>query len=555
MEENILKHTLQNSIKYQGNPNPKAILGKILSENPQQKKNIQEIKKQIEKTIQKIKKLTLQEQKTLLQQKAPELLQKQKKQEPKLKELEGAETGKVITRIPPEPSKHLHIGHALSFIINYTYAQKYQGQTKLRFEDTNPTLSKQEYEDSIKEDLKYLDIKTTETKHTSDDIQQMQKECKKLIEKKQAYICSCDKDTMAKLKQLGNQCKCHNETTTKQIEEFEKMKQGQYQEGTKTIRLKANMQSKNYSMRDPIIFRITKTPHYKQKNKHNLWPLYDFANAYEDGKQQITHIMRSIEFGTMKTEVQNLIKKYLNLPQQKIIQYGRFIIPETTTKGREIRQLIETKQITNWDDPKLATIKTLKRRGIQKETLYQIAKQAGLSKTQTKIDWQLISSINRKILDKKAKRLLFIQNPQKITIKNAPEKKLQLKTHPENEKPDRELETNQNFYIQKENIQENQIYRLIDHINITKKNNQYQYHSEDLETYRKQGKGTILWLPQNQNNTKVEILMDNGNKITGIAEPKLKQIKKGEIIQFIKHGFYKVENTNQNKHELIYCHD
>ncbi len=560
LKNTILKYALQNAIKFNGKANVGAVIGKVFAEHPELKEKASEISKEVKKKIKDISRLSVEEQTKKLKDLAPELLEKKEKPKKKeLPELPNAIIGKVTTRLPPEPSKYNHIGHALSFLLNYLYAKKYDGKCILRFEDTNPLTSTQEYVDAMKEDvLEYLDIKPDKTIFASDDLPKFYEMAEQLIEQDKAYVCFCDRDSMKDNRFKGTGCKCRKNNPKKNMEEWKNMLNKKYKDGTCSLRLKIDMKSKNYVMRDPVIMRLCSTPHYRQKSKYIVWPMYDFENAIEDSITDITHILRSIEFGTMRVELQNYIKDLFKLPKQTIIQYGRFNITGAITQGREIRKLIEEKKVIGWDDPRLVTLRALKRRGIVKETFYELALEVGLSKSETNLDWSLVSTLNRRILDPKAERYFFIEKPKLITIDNAPEQDLKLKLHPEfPEKGYRNFKTKDKFYITEEDYKEfkdNKVYRLMDCLNFIKKKNKICFDSLEYEKYKGKGAAIIHWLPYSEDLVNVEILMPDTTLVKGLAESSVKNIKVNSVVQFERFGFCRLDKIEKDKLVFWYSH-
>ena len=392
----ILKYALKNAVDYNGKANFQAVLGKILSEKPELKQDIKNIVKEINDIIKKVNSMKLEEQKLQLSKFKFEEKIKEKQD---LKELKNV-YGKVRTRIAPEPSKYLHIGHALVFIINSEYAKKYKGECILRLEDTNPEKASGEFVDSIMEDLKWLKIKYNKKIICSKRLKIYYNYAEKLIKLGKAYVCFCSRDKIKELRHEKIRCNCYNKNTEENLIEWKKMLSKKYSPGKANLRLLGNMESDNGVLRDPIIFRVSNTKHYLLNKKYVVWPLYDFENSIEDSILGITHIGRSKEF-ELRAELQNLIKDYLNLNKQELIEIGRFNILGAVTQGREIRKLIEEKKVFGWDDPKLVTIKALRRRGFIPESFHELTKEVGLSKSETNIDIRVLASINRKLIDKK----------------------------------------------------------------------------------------------------------------------------------------------------------
>ncbi len=552
----ILKFALQNAVLHDGRANPKAVLGKILSSNKELRSKAKEVLSECSSVCNEVNSLSLDEQRKRLEDIAPELLNK-KKRKKDLPELPNAEMGKVVTRIPPEPSKYAHIGHALSFLINYIYAKKYKGRCVFRFEDTNPEKSTQEFVDAMKEDvLEYLDIKPDEIKFVSDDMDKFYEYAEVLIRNGKAYVCSCSREKMHELRNKGVACDCRSKSVEENLKEWDDMLKGKFKEGERVLRLKGDMTSKNYVMRDPVLFRISYTPHYRHGSKYCVYPLYDFENSVEEELCGVTHILRSAEFGRMRVELQDYIKELLGFKKQTVIQYGRFNIVGATTQGREIREMIEKGEVIGWDDPKLVTLRALRRRGIQKEAYYELARIVGLSPTPTNIDWNILASINRKIVDKTAKRLFFIDDPVEIKIKDAPSRDLKLRFHPEQDYGFRVFNTNQNFLISRkdfEQLKEGELYRLMDCLNFTKKKGEFLFDSEEYEKFKGRGSKIIHWLPAEEN-LKAEVFMPDHKLIEGLIEKNVDKIKIDEVVQLERFGFVKLDHLDNDKRVFWFTH-
>ncbi len=561
IETAIRKYALLNASQYGGKATPGAVLGKLLAENPSLKTQIKEISSSVAAVIKEVNKLDVEKQTAELTKLAPELLEKKKAEKGDLPDLKNAVMGQVVTRIPPEPSKYAHIGHALSFLINYMYSKKYQGKCYLRFEDTNPELAKKEYAESMLEDMKFLRIQAAKVMHISNDMPMMYDQAEKLVKQGSAFVCTCSQEKMRELRHEGFGCSCRTQDAKSNLDEWKKMLGKKYQPGEATLRLKGDMQALNQVMRDPVLFRITYSEHYLHGSKYCVWPLYDFANSVEDGVMGITHVMRSSEFGTMRVELQDTIKTLLKLPKQTVIQYGRFNVKGAVTQGREIRQMMEQGVISSWDDPRLVTIKALRRRGIQPETFWELAIEVGLSPAETTFDWSLISAINRKVLDPKCNRYFYVENPQAVTVKGAPEREIELKLHPDIETSNtRKFRVKDKFYISEKDAAEiaklkaGSLIRMMDCLNF-RKNGAFTFDSKDYETYKMSGAKIIHWLPADDKAIHATVLMPDATISKGLVEAAVGGIEVGDIIQFTRFGFCRLEKKEDKKLSFIFCHN
>ncbi len=562
-ETTVRKYALQNAAQYGGKANPGSVIGKILAESPSLKPQIKEVAAAVNNALKSVNKLGAEKQLEELGKLAPELLEKKKQEKRDLPELRNAVQGNVITRIPPEPSKYAHIGHALSFLINFMYAKKYGGKCFVRFEDTNAELAKKEYADAMLDDIKYLGIQPHKVLHISNDLPMLYEHAEKLIRQGSAFVCFCSQDKIRELRHEGFGCNCREHDAKRNMEEWKAMLGRKYKEGEAVLRLKGNMQSPNHVMRDPALFRISYKEHYLQGNRYCTWPLYDFANSAEDGVMGITHILRSSEFGTMRVEFQDTIKSLLKLPRQTVIQYGRFNVKGAVTQGREIRRMMDEGIIKSWDDPRLVTIRALRRRGIQPETFWEIAIEVGLSPSETNFDWQLISAINRKVLDPKCNRYFYVENPQQITVKGAPERKVELKLHPDVDgSKGRQFSVRERFYIAGKDmddvakLKDTSLVRLMDCLNFRKAGSGFVFDSAEYEKYRMSGSRIMHWLPADDKNlAKVKVLMPDAAFSKGLAEAATAEIKIGEIVQFARFGFCRLESKSEKELSFIYCHN
>ncbi len=538
MKDLILKYALKNALDYNGKANFNSVLGKVLQENPKLKENIKELAKEINLIIKKVNSMSKEEKEKEI---SKFKFEEKTKEEHDFKELNNVK-GKVKTRIAPEPSKYLHIGHALIFIINSSYAEKYKGECILRLEDTNPEKSSKEYVDSIIEDLKWLKIKYNKKIICSNRMNIYYKYAEELIKKEKAYVCFCSREKVQDLRGKKIRCECADKSSKENLNEWKKMLNGKYKSGEANLRLLGDMDSNNGVLRDPVIFRISNAKHYLQGTKYKVWPLYDFENSIEDSILGITHVVRSKEF-ELRAELQDLIKDYLNLSKQEIIEIGRFNILGAITQGREIRKLIDEKKVLGWDDPRLVTIKALRKRGFKPESFYELAKEVGLSKSETNIDMRVLASINRKLIDNKTKRYFAVFNPKKIKIKNAPKLKVKAPLHPTNKLGYRNINVKDEFYIQ-DNLERNKNYRFMHLFNF--KNNEFTSKEFDKELNAQ----LIHWVPTNEF-VNVEVIMDNGEILKGYGEKDLKKVKLNEVVQFERQFFAKLDKKEKNK--LIFC--
>lgn len=540
---------LENAIKFKGKANPGAVIGPLMGMFPDFKQNMKEMQPIVNEVVNLVNSMSVEEQKKEFENIGSVKKEKEKGKKDDLPALGNAEVGKVITRMPPGPSKYAHLGHALSFIINYLYAKKYEGKCILRFDDTNPDADLQEYVDAIKKDLiDYLGLVPEKIIHASDDIDKLIGFAEKIIKEGKAYTCNCSSEITSENRRNMKECEHRNRSTNEILNDWSKMKQGNVSEFV--LRLKIDMKHKNAVMRDPAIFRVIKNKHYRQGKKYKVWPLYDFESACEDGMNGTTHVLRSNEFDS-RIELHNYIAKLFGFNLVEYKHYGRFNILGCLTQGREIRKKIESGEYIGWDDPRLVTLKALRRRGIVKESFYELAKIAGLSKQATNLDFRTIAAINRSILDKTAKRFYCILDPVEINVKGVDCFDVELDLHPYNQKNGRKFSVDGSFLIEKKDFETiNGEVRLIDCLNFK----DMKMISTDFKDFK--GKNKIHWLPNDVSQlVDIEILMDDNTIKKGKAEKNINMIKVDDIIQFERFGFCRLDSIEGNVYKFYFTHN
>ncbi|MBI2451478.1 glutamate--tRNA ligase [Candidatus Pacearchaeota archaeon] len=546
LEKEIKAYAIKNALEF-GKAEPSKILPKLFRHGLE-KSEIKNIMPEIIKTAKEINSLSKENLLDLFKE-YEKFVKVREEKEKDLPELKLKDTKNVVTRLAPEPSKYLHLGHAMSFLLNYLYAKKYNGKCLLRFEDTNPEKVSQEYVNSTLDDIKnYLEIKIDGIRYISDDMEILYNYAEKLVKIEKAYMCFCDREKMQDLRHKGVECACRKNSIEKNLAEWRNFLKGKYMKGEAVLRIKGDMKSQNHVMRDSVILRAIAKKHYRHGNKYKVWPMYDFYNPIEDSLMGITLILRSNEFD-LRVELQDYIKDILGLKKQTIVQYGRFNVIDFTTKGREIRDLIASKEFLGWDDPRLITLKALKRRGIVKETIYELTKQVGLSKNQVNLEFEMLAAINRKIIDATANRYSFVANPMEIKIKNAPKiKQISIPVHPE-KKETRNLRISKMF-ISEEDFKKfkGKEIRLLHlyNIKLDKKENKAEFMSLENKDIQK-----INWVSEP---VKCKILMPSGIYLGGLAEKTIERLKNNEIIQFERFGFAKLDKKRKNNYEFWFAH-
>ena len=344
---------------------------------------------------------------------------------------------KIHTRFPPEPNGYLHIGSAKAIWINTSTAKKYGGLFNLRYDDTNPAKEDNEYVESIYEDLKWLGCEPTGgIFYGSDYFDKCYEYAVKLIKEGKAYVCDLTADEMREyrgtLTEPGKDSPYRNRSVEENLQLFERMKNGEFPDGTKTLRAKIDMASSNMNMRDPAIYRIVHTDHHRQGNEWCIYPLYDYAHPIQDALEGITHSLCSIEFENHRPLYEWVVDNigFENKPKQR--EFARLNVTHTVMSKRYLRNLVETGLVDGWDDPRMPTLCGLRRRGYTPSSIFDFVQRAGVAKAYSVVDYELLEHCIREELNATADRRIAIMHPIKVVVTNYPEDKVEYFDLPNN---------------------------------------------------------------------------------------------------------------------------
>ena len=369
----------------------------------------------------------------------------------------------VQTRFPPEPNGYLHVGHAKSIILNSGLAKKYGGKFNLRFDDTNPTKEKTEYVQSIIEDVKWLGAEFEDRLFFASDYFDKMYECAVLLIKKgKAYVCDLSAEEIREYRgdfnTPGKNSPYRDRSVEENLELFENMKNGVYQDGEKVLRAKIDMASPNINMRDPVIYRVAHMTHHNTGDKWCIYPMYDFAHPIEDAIEHITHSICTLEFEDHRPLYDWVVREceFENPPRQ--IEFAKLYLTNVVTGKRYIKKLVEDGIVDGWDDPRLVTIAALRRRGYTPESLRMFVDLVGVSKANSSVDYAMLEYCIREDLKLKRSRMMAVLDPVKLVIDNYPEGQTEMLSIPNNlENPElgeRSVPFSRELYIEREDFME-----------------------------------------------------------------------------------------------------
>ena len=339
------------------------------------------------------------------------------------KDLAEGKYKEICTRFPPEPNGYLHIGHAKSILLNYGLAQKYHGKFNMRFDDTNPTKEKVEFVESIKADIKWLGADWEDRLYfASDYFGKMYEYAIKLIKKGKAYVCDLSPEEIREyrgtLTEPGKNSPYRDRSVEENLELFENMKNGKYQDGEKVLRAKIDMASPNINMRDPIIYRVAHMTHHRTGDTWCIYPMYDFAHPIEDAIEGVTHSICTLEFEDHRPLYDWVVKECEFEFPPKQIEFAKLYLTNVVTGKRYIKRLVEEGIVDGWDDPRLVSIAALRRRGFTPESIKMFVDLCGVSKAQSSADYAMLEYCIREDLKTKAPRMMAILHPVKLVIDN-----------------------------------------------------------------------------------------------------------------------------------------
>jgi glutaminyl-tRNA synthetase len=376
---------------------------------------------------------------------------------------EGKNGGNVITRFPPEPNGYLHIGHAKSICLNFGLARDYGGQCNLRFDDTNPAKEEQEYIDSIQEDVRWLGFDWgAEALYASDYFEKMIDLAVRLIEMGKAYVDDLTAEEIRQyrgtLTEPGKPSPHRDRSVEENLELFRRMRAGEFEDGSKTLRAKIDMTSGNLNMRDPVMYRIVRASHPRQGDQWCLYPMYDWAHGLEDSFEGITHSICTLEFEDHRPLYDWFLNQFPELHHPQQIEFARLNLNYTVMSKRKLLQLVKEHHVSGWDDPRMPTISGLRRRGFTPASIRTFCDRIGVAKVNSTVDYALLEHCLREDLNRYSQRVMAVLDPLKVTITNYPENQeewFDAENNPEDESAGtRKMPFTRTLYIERDDFRE-----------------------------------------------------------------------------------------------------
>ena len=371
--------------------------------------------------------------------------------------------GRVHTRFPPEPNGYLHIGHAKSICLNFSTANEFKGLCNLRFDDTNPEKEDMEYVDSIRESIRWLGFDWEDRQYyASDYFDKLYEFAGELIKQGKAYVCSLNQDQAREyrgtLTKPGKNSPDRDRSVDENLDLFNRMKDGEFDDGDYTLRAKIDMASPNMNMRDPVIYRIRRAKHHQTGNKWCIYPMYDYTHCISDALEDITHSLCTLEFEDHRPLYDWVLDQLESLPHPRQIEFARLNINYTVMSKRKLKQLVDEGLVDGWDDPRMPTLDGMRRRGYTPVSIRNFCEMVGVTKANSVVDVGMLEHSLRDDLDKTSPRAMCVLNPLKVVIENYPEDKIDVLTLPKHPKDEsmgnREIPFRREVWIDRADFEE-----------------------------------------------------------------------------------------------------
>jgi glutamyl-tRNA synthetase len=555
--EMVRAYALENAIRYKGKANSSSVLSGLFAEGLD-KSQVKDFMPTIKNVVEKVNSLSIEEQKKEYEALSIKTSKRQVREG--LPELPSAEKGKVVMRMAPFPSGPLHIGNARTLVLNDEYVKSYGGKLLLVMDDTIGSAEKPiepEAYDLIVEGIKFLGVNFDKSiVYKSDRIEKYYSYAEEMLKKGYLYVCKCTQEQMQELRVKGIECSCRRLFPDQQLLRWKEMFSAPA--GSMSVRLKTSMQDPDPAFRDRVMFKISDRPHPKTKDKYRVYPSMEFSWAIDDSYLGVTHVLRGIEH-YMSTRIQDFIRNIFGWKHPVSIYNGHFGIDGVKISKSKSAKEVKSGEYIGWNDPRTWSLQSLRDRGIKSEAIRQFILNVGMSKNSVKVPIEALYALNRKFLED-VPRYFFVEKPQEIKISGCPELTAKIPLHPSKDIGFRVYSTNQSFLISNTDyeLMHNGFYRLMhlltfksEQLSVIKRR-ENSFVSE--EPKNEPGIKYIHWIPANADNVKVEVIMSDGTITSGLAEPDVKKLRVGSIVQFERFGFVRLHKRHKDKLEFWFTH-
>jgi len=555
---------ISNAIDFEGKANPRALLGRVIPKFPELKSDMNSLLSNINSIVDEVNNMSLDEQKKEFSKLGKDIIQTKtpKKEKDGLPNLANTQDG-VVVRFPPAPSGYLHLGHLVGIVANYEFKKKYGGKFILRFEDTNPDNIKLENYQKVIDDVMWVcEGDVDEICYQSDRIDLYYKYLRELFEKKQCYVCNCTSEDFKKLTDAKEECPHRKLSFSEQKNLFEEFMKGEI-EGV--VRAKAEINNSNPALRSFALARINKTPHPRVGNKYKVWPNYNLAVTVDDYLMELTHVIRGkdLEIGELR---QKYLAKSLGWEMPIYFHFGRLNFIDVELSKTKLSEKIEEGIFTGWDDPRVPSLISHRKRGYKPQAFRKLILKQGISKRDSKITkdeyYKALDFFNKEILEEESNRAFCVKDPVILEIENyeeIPFKTFEMLKHPNKEENGkRQFNVEKHYMIEQEDfdkLEEKDTFRLMHFANFeiitkTKDKMLVKYLSREYDKSMKL-KSNIHFV--SKNSEQIILILPNNTKVKALCE-KLGNLKEDTSLQFERYAFVKFDRIEENKKVFYYTH-
>ena len=564
VEREAEKHALLNAVKHESDADVGAIMGPLMGDNPDFRPHGDEIPGIAGGVIGRVNDLSNEEKRERLEELAPEELAEieaeDEEDEHDLPDLSNADDhDEIRMRVAPNPNGPWHVGHARMPAVIGSYKDRYDGWFCVRFDDTDPETKRPDLEayDAILEDLDYLGFEPDAIYRASDRLETYYDHARELIELGGAYTCSCSGEEFSELKNSGEPCPHRDKDVDTVLEEFEAMVDGEYESGEMVLRVKTDIEHKNPALRDWVAFRMIDTPHPREEaSDYRCWPMLDFQSGVDDHLLEVTHIIRGIDLQD-SAKRQQFVYDYFDWEYPEVLHWGHVQIDAYDVKmsTSTIAELIEEGELDGWDDPRAPTLKSLRRRGIRGDAIVESMTGLGTSTSDVDLAMSTIYANNRDLIDEETDRRFFVREGTQVPLGGSPPDEANPPLHPNHEERGvREVPVGASVMLEEDDLpqREERIWlKGLGCFQFTR--DVLQYTGEDIDVVREGDVDVVHWVPADES-VAVRMRTPDGD-LRGHAEPGVADLDAGEVVQFERVGFARIDRHDEDETVVYYTHD
>lgn len=552
LEKIVFKYALLNAAKHKGSANPGAVIGSIMANEEELRSKAKEIGPLAGKIVAQVNALSAEEQASEMKKYGVEVEEKKPKaKEVGLQELPGTHEN-IVLRFAPNPSGPLHIGHSRAAVPNAEYVKRHNGKLILRIEDTDPKRVFEPAYEMIPEDLAWLGINPDEIIYQSDRFEIYYDYARQLIEKGTAYMCTCYGATFKELKDNCKPCPCRDNSVEENLALWEKF--DTMQAGEAVLRVKTDINHKNPAIRDWVAMRLVDEEHPRMGTKYRIYPMMNFSVSVDDHLMGMTHVLRGKDH-LANSEKQKYLYDHMEWDLPEFIHYGRLKMEDIALSTSKAMAGIEDGTYSGWDDPRLGTLRAIARRGIDPRTIYNLITEIGVKMADSAISWKKIYGLNRNFVEPIANRYFFCEEPVEVSVNGYEDGDVTIERplHADHmDRGNRLLSFDGSAYIAKADYADG-LFRLMDAVNVEIGGEDVNYHSTSFEEARDVKARIIQWVPTEEN-VNVKIVMDDASVKTGLGEIALNDLEVGDIVQFERVGFARLDEIKDDELVFYYAH-